>query len=270
MVKPPQPCVFCGKFGFKSKEHVLARWLEEIFPRTSADTQSLINRNLITNGRLMNLATIRKFQGRVHTKQARIVCRSCNQGWMGDNQIAAKKVLVPLIVGSQIEINESQQRAIALWAVRSAMAAEFLEGQPRIPQSHRSWLMENLEPPASWFVWIAGYGGDWPLENMELLSQSGGTLSPPAWAVPSGPFHAHSLTIGLGRLLIYVASVNLPNQQLELGDGRMHPIWPPYRGSISWPPARLLSDEEIVLLSTDQIGRFPLKIPKRWEYRRWG
>jgi hypothetical protein len=185
---------------------------------------------------------------------------------MGNNQAQAKKFLVPLIHGAQINLGPKEQGDIALWSVRSAMAAEFLDaGIPRVPQQHRAWLMDKLEPPPNWFVWIGGYGGNWPFAHTEVISAAGGTLVPTPFAAAVSPRHAYSLTIVLGRLIIYVASIDLPDQHLELSEGVMWPIWPRKLEQISWPPPRLASDEEVVYLATDQIGHFPLRLKSTWK-----
>ena len=154
MPKPQKPCIFFGKFGFQTKEHVLARWLEQIFPRSSHDTHSLIDQSPVVAGKRNELVEIRKLQGRAHTKQVRVVCKHCNEGWLGDNQVKAKAALVPLIRGSKNSLAAHQQRDIALWAARAAMVAEYLDKIQLIPQDQRTWLMKNLEPPQGWFIWI--------------------------------------------------------------------------------------------------------------------
>jgi hypothetical protein len=243
---------------------VLARWLEEIFPRSAADTHSQVNREGGAN-RLEAAHTIKKLQGRAHTKQRRVVCDRCNNGWMARNQAACKDILVALIRGLPTEIDEHQQRNIALWSARSAMTAEFLDEKRRsIPQSHRTWLLENLEPPDGWFIWVAGYGGTWPLEHVEILSQEAGTIAPSRPSNMPGPYRAHSTTIGLGRLLIYVAAIDLPNQRFEIPDGLMQPIWPQQSERIVWPPARLASDDEVWFLATSYLRHLPLNVPVDW------
>jgi hypothetical protein len=269
MLKAPKPCIFCGEYGNQTKEHVLARWLEEIFPRNARDTHTFGVIDDIRSYKPVEEADrlrLMNKQGRAHTLKARVVCEPCNGGWLGNNQVDAKPYLSRLIRGEFIDLKKQGQAAVALWTVRAAMVAEFLH-EPiaqNIDQEHRTLLMEGLAPPRGWFVWIGGYGGVRPIVAHELISGQTGILTAPGANGPGPPFYIHGVTIGLGRLIIYAAGTNLPEQDFSVASDLLMRIWPPLNDTILWPPALLIDDEQEARISRELMQTFPLTVPSGW------
>src|SRR5262245_12065211 len=82
-------CIFCGKQGDMSKEHIWSDWLDEVIPR-GGDHFVTVTSFLDAEGN--SLPDLRqKRQGSVHTKKVRRVCRSCNGGWMSNIVNTAKQ-----------------------------------------------------------------------------------------------------------------------------------------------------------------------------------
>jgi hypothetical protein len=144
--RPPGRCIFCGGFGL-TKEHVLPDWLRSIFPRSPADTHTVGTVDWI------NLPTVGPIplpgrsqrQGQAGSKKVKVVCKSCNTGWLSAMEEATKPILSALVQGTACALTITQQRALAIWITKTTMTAEFLvPKQITIKQAER----ENL-PPAS-------------------------------------------------------------------------------------------------------------------------
>ncbi len=82
-------CVYCGKRGAKSREHVIAQWATKlartIIPTTKSVAISDERGTVIYHHGLEDMATP--------------ACASCNSGWMGRIQLAGQPLLKPMIVG---------------------------------------------------------------------------------------------------------------------------------------------------------------------------
>jgi hypothetical protein len=95
------------------------------------------------------------------------VCISCNTGWMGALETAARPVLEPLLLGaapgSSLELDPDQQAVLATWAVKTSLLLVLskLRGQPHgwIPASTLQWLYRHHDsrmPPPGTRVWMGG------------------------------------------------------------------------------------------------------------------
>jgi hypothetical protein len=124
-----------------------------------------------------------------------------------------------------------------------------------VHQSERTWLMQNLAPPAGWNIWIGSYiGTDW----RELgIYQHLGKLAVPT--VNDGTMIEHNLQltlIGMGHLLFLVINsswsriwdildrMGSPN---NLGLVRVWPIRVP---TIVWPRPFALDDRDAQYFAT--------------------
>jgi len=58
--------------------------------------------------------------------KVRFLCASCNNGWLSRLESQAKPVIEPFLADSSLELPREQQATFALWAVKTAMAAEAL------------------------------------------------------------------------------------------------------------------------------------------------
>ncbi len=154
MTKSTTPCVFCGKSGFLSAEHVVPKWVRK-GPQVREP--------------------VREFSGTTYVGAAEAlaivfheVCANCNTGWMGDLEMAARPVLEPLLLGaapgtSRI-LDPDQQAILATWAVKTSLLLTLgkFRGQDHgwIPASTLQWLYQHHEsrmPPPGARAWMGGF-----------------------------------------------------------------------------------------------------------------
>ena len=154
-------CIFCDEPGKISKEHIFGLWLRKLFPRDKHTTHTSIYTAWLDESGSHTPAEKRdRLQGHVGSKSLKVVCQQCNSGWLSQLETHIQPTLIPLITGERRNLTESEQTLLATWATKIAMVAEhFRPIDDGISQDERTWLMNELTPPAKWFVWIAAYEG---------------------------------------------------------------------------------------------------------------
>ena len=117
---------FCG--GFKmSREHLFPNWLKKRFPRDDKTTHTTASfewpENIITKEPME-----RRQHGRGHvgSLKVKVVCETCNSGWMSALEEPTKPVLTPLITGERSDLPTKVQLTLATWATKTSMTAEHL------------------------------------------------------------------------------------------------------------------------------------------------
>lgn len=253
MAKPPGRCIFCDGRPL-SKEHVFGDWLRDIFPRDAGTTHTDGVINWGAGGLTSAEATVitRKRQGHAGTRKVRVVCKTCNNGWMSLLEERTKPLLKPLIAGQDAVLDANAQKTLATWAAKTAITAEHLKPRPgMIRPNECRWIKDNLAPPEGCHVWVAAYDGHAWREltiyqqraNLDITAINGPTLE---------PHYIKATTFGLGNLLFLILSTSWDKAWRQFVDydtvGLRH-IWPITRKPIQWPPPFVLSDSEATMIS---------------------
>lgn len=244
----PRKCIFCGRAGDISKEHLFGRWLREFFPRDEHSKHRATYTAWLDESGSHTPAEKREFkQGHIGSKSLKVACQRCNNGWLSQLESRVRPALAPLIAGERCNLTGNLQMPLATWAAKTAMVAEhFRPNEDGISQNERTSLMNTLTPPAKWFVWIAAYKGE---KWRELsIGQIRVALNPKPVAKPSDAmYYAQATTFGVGHVLFCVVSGSSPDMELRFGgrdtDG-LFQIWPAHPRSILWPPKNILGDEQ--------------------------
>lgn len=161
MVKPPGKCIFCGGGGL-SKEHIYPEWIQSVLPKKFAGDNHEISRSALPDGSTAAVANSYRptQQGDPLVRKLYAVCRLCNNGWMGKLQEGAKIILTPLLCGDWSALTTEQQGAIAAWAAMTTMVAEYRDPPTvGVPQSDRTYLLNNRRAPERWQIWMGHFSG---------------------------------------------------------------------------------------------------------------
>jgi hypothetical protein len=192
-------CIFCGKQGDMSKEHIWSDWLDEVIPRGGdhfVTVTSLLNAD---GNPLPDLR--QKRQGAVHTKKVRRVCRTCNGGWMSNIVNTAKPHATKLIKGEQIELDADQQLAVATWLSLSAMMADLnARAHRKFPTTDLANMFSYHCPPPHWFMAVGLYDGPEPVACIQ--SPFARVLRDTRTGVDHLDFISHSIAMIVGRLYV--------------------------------------------------------------------
>lgn len=207
--------------------------------------------------------------GDPQSRQLRIVCRSCNHGWMSILQQRAKPYLIPLMRGDKIILDKHAQHILASWAAMAVMVAEHLApDKVAVPQIDRRYLwLTKLPPKAGWKIWIGNYRrGNWagywvhnslPVGEEYVAYTVNGRVPTPNTQITTfvvGHLYVHafsSATVG-----DFVARTNPVGRARQ----RLAQIWPTREQAIFWPPM-VMTDKDadavaVAIYNTfEEIGR---------------
>jgi hypothetical protein len=246
MVEQLKRCIFCGSDDKLTSEHIYGEWLKAYVPRTHNKHEF----QHIKSGSpgIHEFADKKIKAGDPVNSQVRVVCGSCNSGWMSGLQNRAIPFLTPLVRREFSELNIAAQTAIAAWAAMATMTSEFLAREPQtivIPQHERTWLKQNLTPPTNWRIWIGRYnretwGGQWVRSTLHIGSKK----DIEKWLTDDlrAP-NVQTTTFVVGEL--YISVLSGPFQPLiDIWDwrtarrarARLVQIWPIKYLAIFWPP----------------------------------
>ncbi len=204
--KPSGTCIFCGNHGNLSKQHILPDRIKRLVPRKGNRHRNLLTRTYGVAGSLITPPPILKVRnGAFGTRQLRIVCKKCNQGWMNEVEQKAFLVLTPLILGQTAILTQENQSDIALFCALLAVMCDLDDVETSgISSTERTLIYETRAVPTNWYVMIGRMiSEDWSLR----LRHHGASLS--GLEVPfvsPDVYNSQVTTVGIGRLLVQVIS----------------------------------------------------------------
>jgi len=202
-----QGCVFCGREGPLTREHVFSDWLSKIglSDEPVEHFAGPLNRISTSMGRR------KPFSATVKS-----VCATCNDGWMSRLETVAQRVLTPIILGVSTHIDPADQAAVAMWLQKTALTSLLVSSSEQreqgygLPPSEYRLLYEQsaaLEPLPSSMVWIASYAGAFTLGSMQVTPLAINVKGLPEPELPQ----AYAMTFTVGALLLHgVRFTHLP------------------------------------------------------------
>lgn len=106
-------CIFCGDSDM-TEEHLIAAWVLRAFHRQRRPEPGFTG-TFVGRGEM-------QLSPEEPISTARVVCRSCNNGWLSVIDNAAAEVLKPLIRGDDtVTLDGSEQAAFAAWIYKCAL-----------------------------------------------------------------------------------------------------------------------------------------------------
>ena len=229
MKRHQQYCVFCGGSDL-SKEHFWPEWASDLLPESGAHKIM----RAVGDGPMQ---THRDRQGGAKTIKLRVVCRSCNHGWMRDLEDAARPILTPLIVGNPIVLGVEDQKVLAEWiALKVILLEQSNKPEVVITQAERTAFCENRTIPANMRIRLAICGeGSW----------RSATVRTSTWVSPLSKFtsvkpgmNVQVSTVGVGDLLIHSSICNSPGFDIDEVvpvNERIYRLWPLSGDELNWP-----------------------------------
>jgi hypothetical protein len=157
--RSPRKCIFCGDGGVAgnpmSDEHLWPEWMHPYLPRLENPQKDETYQYASATTRTAGVhKQIR--QGHVYTRKFHVVCRNCNNGWMGNIETDAKEVLIPLIQGRSVTLLRNDRRRLATWiALKVIVVDGEIPTDSVISQSARTAFKELRKIPSGIRIWIA-------------------------------------------------------------------------------------------------------------------
>ena len=219
-------CAFCPATANLTAEHIISEWIEDLFPGKSTVKYK--------DGR----GRIAEWDTEKIDWKARVVCASCNNGWMSDIEAQrAKPVLTPLITGEQIWIPITQEtaRSIAIFAFKTAVVMDHAyrrNEEPWFPSRLRYGFRENQSIPSGLEMWMCAASGLRKLIYLESGYYAGNLT-------PTYPVYSYVCTVAIGHFVFQLHSGK------HFGYTKLYPLpdfdaiavqfWPHLRSGMVWP-----------------------------------
>ena len=241
--KPMAVCIFCGSDDL-SREHVWADWL-----KTYIKKDALNHRRMdATLHPTISEYERRKVSGDLRSHSLKVVCRSCNSGWMSRLQNQAKPYLLPLLKGEPVSIEVGGQEIISAWITMFVMVAEYFNpDKVSTSQEQRQRFFDDPKCPVNWKIWIGDFDRkNWPalLVHFALpISSPEHVLKTTDNGLPRP--NTQTMTFVVGRLYVHVcASVTDLFVNWTIADsGLLALICPAQQRVVPWP-MKTLSDRD--------------------------
>jgi hypothetical protein len=257
MPKPQRFCIFCGGPGLTG-EHIWADWLRNYIPRQMESyTKSSTSFHPTYTKR-----KVKKEPGDPHSRKVKIVCTTCNSGWMSKIQEQVKPILIPLINGEPTTLDRTAQSAVSAWVCMAMMAANLVEPDKSvILATEHQWPYSKRTVPLNWAIWI----GDFHRQNWKghmvhnVMALSNAEHVPKVDEMGVARQNTQSSTFVVGRLYIHVVSSLIASVPRNIrlnspGATKLRRIWYPALSPIQWPPTAL-DDTEADAIANEFFDR---------------
>lgn len=168
---------------------------------------------------------------------ARIVCGSCNNGWMSRLESVAKPFVGPLVQGKSVILEPFTQVLVATWAFKTALCFDKTNiGSGNVLASEYASFGVNQLPPAYCQVWMGGY--NWIEESLAANFLSRLDQRHPSTLGEVLPFGLWKITFTVGYLLFNVVGPTIEGRTFAIDWGpfgtMVERVWP-VGAAISWP-----------------------------------
>lgn len=233
----PRRCIFCGRPGPLSNEHI---WTDRINSILGSDPGIYSVRVEGPDAQHRPARWIREVDD-----QVKRTCRDhCNNGWLRDLEQDAWPTLSALVQGQEYRLTPAHQRSLALWAMRTALLAEFhgMIGR-NIPEPRYREFYDSRKPARDVVIWAIHYVGQYALQHhsLHVRIHIGDYLFAES---PDG----YCSTFVIGELALQVTGfgegeyvpANALNVPPAIGAEK---LWPPTWETILWPPRYVLGDD---------------------------
>jgi len=254
---PPRECIFCGKRGKLSGEHIFPQWFSKIVPRSDQRHYSV--RADVKNLKVeMDDPAIRR-EGDLASRKIKAPCKECNERWMSEIETAAIPILSPLILGKPTNLSREGQITLATWATLKTLVIEasFVATDRGIPAQSAKDFYKTRLPLEHWNIWIGRYNGCEWAKGGKRIFHCGALYGPTSLdSIKNyGRFerkNVQTTTVCAGQLFIHILS-HTPELNLKMefkGDiGAALVQVLPYHRDVDWPPADSIDDDLAGLIS---------------------
>jgi hypothetical protein len=259
---PSRECVFCGGTTL-TKEHVWPQWLKnqpaigvdqlKPFPRRPHVSPRSTRSDFFTGP--ITEAVVRGEEQPPHLLTVRVVCATCNNGWMASREATAQRILTPLMAGSRTDIDRGDLVKIAAWATKTAMMAEYCQPEGlAFTASQRSRIRMRERPPHAVSVWIGRYDGG---RRLVIRHFSGAVQA----LEPDGRLLRHVGRVGFTLLIPHTVALLVTSSTPEIEPEVAEQMLPPWLDGAEWrklwpsPPDGLTWWDDVPRIGEDEVDR---------------
>jgi hypothetical protein len=252
-------CIFCGLSGKKTKEHIWSEWMHEYLPSSGGGAHSKGNFTFYDKTPLNSKTTER--QGHVSTVKVRVVCKTCNSGWMSQLEENVKPILVKMFKKDRFVIANSEQTILSKWIAVKVIVGEFADSEIYVtPKADRLKLKESSVIPNYFAIYIGAHNSQ--SDSAWLRTSNTLAVSPKGPNPPMGDLNRNTQSVAFicGPLFIYVFASR--EEAIDSSNfftfGKLVRLYPLQNNDLHWPPSNVLSESEIgkIAWALNQIGQY--------------
>lgn len=200
----------------------------------------------------------RSRQGSTINRQLRVVCRTCNQEWMSETEKRAAPVLRALIQGDHTVVHRDEVEDLAVWiALKIIVAEHSFDDNSTTVAADRAALMTARKVPETFRIYIGDQRS--PSWALAYFRQAVNLAHPDALPNDLTGKNTFITCFGVGRLFVCAFVSRTIELNLRIDGSRLVELFPNTPDTLSWPPLRILSEQDIVRLanSIDRIIKDP-------------
>lgn len=153
-------CLFCGRQGDLTKEHLLPQWLWRDYGDPEQDVSGIEEgpfgyQEDRDRGRGYDSMVPRFDRPSIHpaARTVRLVCAECNNGWMSRLELDFRSILRELIARRHWRLSPSDIRIARRWFQKTALMLERYDSKALMsPSAAYSAVFRDEEPPGTWYV----------------------------------------------------------------------------------------------------------------------
>jgi hypothetical protein len=141
--RTPRKCIFCER-GNLSKEHFWPEWAADHLRDSSARKETL---EITSKGAAEQTQTVSR-PGSLKHKKLRLVCQLCNNEWMSVIENDAKRVVLPMLLGQSLFLEENAQRLLARWIALKVMVVDQSRSEHAIIglEERKAFMQQGVMP----------------------------------------------------------------------------------------------------------------------------
>jgi hypothetical protein len=193
--------------------------------------------------------------GHVVTHAPKVVCKTCNNGWMSGLETPAKPGLVPMLQGQPVKLEPPLLYDLVHWIVLKLMVFEQREEtKPAFTRDDALNFKAQRGIPENLSIDLLRTTDD---RLRSVIHRESGAIPPNEGPRPDLVVtNLQAVVFCIGRLVIYARHTQLR----ELGFKRLSTniatsVWPDPVGPLIWPPPKALSYDDVQYLF-GSMGRF--------------
>jgi hypothetical protein len=247
----PKKCIFCGGGGERGNpmtgEHLWSEWMHPLLPKLEDPKKDEFYRIVRDKYSIDTIQQhTKRQQGHTYTKTIKVVCRSCNTGWMSAIEEKVKPDLIPILQGQPVTLDTDAQLSLATWVTLKILVIEneyisdrviqpaalrLFRSHQTIPRGTKIWIAYHDAPE-----WYAGYG----VQSLQAST----TLEPP---IIRGRKNIQAIGFGVGHLFAFSYLSTLASFEFDLDPmeniGIVRRLWLPRPTMVTWPMRTISGDD---------------------------
>ncbi|MEV6831874.1 hypothetical protein [Amycolatopsis sp. NPDC051102] len=185
--------------------------------------------------------------------KVKVVCASCNNGWMNDLEAGVRSLLPKMIKGRSAQLTKTKQRALATWSLKTIMMLKYThskEDRLVIPDEDYAALFQDRQPSQIMRIWTAAMtppvalfgAADHPVDY-RCVPLNGDVTIQHTEGAEFLRANAYVTTLRIGYFVTQVIRIGTPGLLYTVTPSpalgkHLTPIWPNI-GTREWPPPSL-------------------------------